>query len=121
MNPKEFITAFYKSDALYNPDTMKDYLHDDVVLEWYSSKGYFSKDKLELLQLASDLKKAYDSSVVHIHDVIVEDDKISVRYTHHASTIENPSQYVVLAHFIVHWELKDGKLYRGWQMSQLPS
>lgn len=41
MNYKEFITTFYKSDALYNPDTMKDYLHDDVVLEWYSSKGFF--------------------------------------------------------------------------------
>ncbi|MFN3756280.1 MAG: hypothetical protein ACK4RM_04935 [Flavobacterium sp.] len=76
---------------------------------------------MELLQLATDWNKAYDSSVVHIHDLIVEDDKISVRYTYHACTIENPSHYFVLAHFIVHWELKDEKLYRGWQMSQLPS
>lgn len=121
MNPKEFITAFYKSDALYNPVTMKDYLHDAIVFEWYSSKGFFSRDKSSLLQLAADLNKAYDSSVVHIHDVIAEEQKISVRYTHHASTIENPSQYIVLAHFIVHWELKDGKLFRGWQMSQLPT
>lgn len=121
MSLKTFITEFYTSDALYNPETMERFLHEEVQLEWYSSKGFLTKNRTELLQLAADLSKAYETSHVAIHDVIEEENKVSVRYTHHASTIENPNQFMILAHFMVHWEIQDGKLFHGWQMSQLPT
>jgi hypothetical protein len=45
---------------------------------------------------------------------------IAVRYSHYIKTIENPREEMLLAHFMVIWELKDDKLYRGYQISQLP-
>ena len=33
-------------------------------------------------------------------------------------TIENPDEELGIAHFISIWEVKDGKLYRGHQVSQ---
>jgi hypothetical protein len=34
-------------------------------------------------------------------------------------TIENPREEMLLAHFFVIWEIKDDKLFRGYQISQL--
>jgi len=34
-------------------------------------------------------------------------------------TIENPSKEVPLAHYITIWEVKDGKLFLGHEISQL--
>ena len=40
------------------------------------------------------------------------------RYSHFVKTFENPREEMLLAHFFVIWEIKDNKLYRGYQMSQ---
>ena len=40
-------------------------------------------------------------------------------YTHYVNAFENPNEEMVLAHFVVIWEVKDGKLYKGFLMSQL--
>jgi hypothetical protein len=42
-----------------------------------------------------------------------------VRYSHFVKTIENPREEMLLAHFISIWQIKDNKLYKGYQMSQL--
>lgn len=34
MSLKTFITEFYTSDALYNPETMERFLHEEAQLEW---------------------------------------------------------------------------------------
>ena len=120
MSPKELVQAFYSSDALYNSKTLDTYLHSDVILEWNSSKGFFKKDRDGLLQMANDLKIGYETFVVQIHQIIAEENLVSVHYTHFGTTIENPNQINRLAYFFVIWEVKDGKLFRGYQMSQLP-
>jgi hypothetical protein len=55
---------------------------------------------------------------MRITHIIAEDNTVSVRYSHFVKTIENPREEMLLAHFFVIWEIKDGKLYRGFQMSQ---
>ena len=51
---------------------------------------------------------------------ILEDGNIvSLRYSHYVKTIENLKEKMLLTHFMVNWELKNNKLYRGHQMSQL--
>ena len=54
-----------------------------------------------------------------ISHIVKEGDFISVRYAHSVKTIENPREYILLANFMVIWEMKDEKLYRGYQISQV--
>jgi hypothetical protein len=119
MSAKEIVQQFYKSDALIDSEVIKDFLHPEVIVEWNSSKGFIKLDYNSLLNLSNDLSKAYVRSKVRISHLIVENDLISVRYSHFVKTIENPREEMLLAHFIVIWQLKDNKLFRGYQMSQL--
>ncbi|RTY69632.1 nuclear transport factor 2 family protein [Flavobacterium sp. GSP27] len=119
MSAKEIVQQFYKSDALIDSEVIKDYLHPEVIVEWNSSKGFIQLDYNSLLNLSNDLSKAYVRSKVRISHIIGENNLISVRYSHFVKTIENPREEMLLAHFIAIWEIKDNKLYRGYQMSQL--
>jgi hypothetical protein len=119
MSAKELIQNFYNSDALIDSEILKEYLHSDVVLDWNSSKGFVQLNYDSMLNMSDDLSKAYVRSKVRISHIITENDLISVRYSHFVKTIENPREEMLLAHFIAIWEIKDNKLYRGYQMSQL--
>ena len=119
MSAKEIVQEFYKSDALINSEVLKDFLHPEVIVEWYSSKGLVQLNYDSLLNLTNDLSKAYVRSKVRISHIVSQKDLISVRYSHFVKTVENPREEMLLAHFMVIWEIKDNKLFRGYQMSQL--
>jgi hypothetical protein len=119
MTAKEFVQQFYKSDALIDSSAMKDFLHKDFKLEWNSSTGFIQHDFNGLLNLADELGKAYVRSKIRISHIVAEDNLISVRYSHFVKTVENPREEMLLAHFMTIWEIKDDKLYHGYQMSQL--
>jgi predicted SnoaL-like aldol condensation-catalyzing enzyme len=119
MSAKQIIEDFYKSDALINSAILEPFLHPDVLLDWNSSKGFIQMNRSELLKFATEISKAYISSKVKISHIIAEDNLVSVRYSHYIKTFENPREEMLLAHFIVIWEIKEGKIFRGYQMSQL--
>ncbi|KLT70396.1 MULTISPECIES: hypothetical protein [Flavobacterium] len=118
MSIKEFVQKFYKSDALIDSEIMKIYLHPEVLLDWNSSKGLILMNYDSLLGMANELSRAYVRSKVRISHIIAEDDLVSIRYSHYVKTIENPREEMLLAHFSTIWQIKDDKLYRGFQMSQ---
>jgi len=119
MKVRKFIREVYESDALYNADLLEQYIHPDITLEWYSSKGFLKMKKKDLLLLAKELEHNYKSMRSDISHILKDDNKVSVRYRHFGKTIENPSEETLLASFIVIWEIKDEKLFHGYQMSQL--
>lgn len=119
MSVKEIVQKFYKSDALIDSAVMKDYLHPEVLVEWNSSKGFLELDYNALVQLSDELSKAYVRSKVRISHILAENDLVSLRYSHFVKTVENPREEMLLAHFNVIWQIKDNKLFRGYQMSQL--
>ncbi|AYN03896.1 MULTISPECIES: nuclear transport factor 2 family protein [unclassified Flavobacterium] len=119
MTAKEFIQKFYKSDALIDSETFKLYLHPEVIVDWHSTKGPIQLDYNGVIDLSNELSRAYVRSKVRISHIIEEDDLVSVRYSHYVKTIENPREEMLLAHFMAIWQIKDNKLYRGYQMSQL--
>ncbi len=119
MNPKELVLEYYKQDALRHPELMDKYLHKDFLLQWYSSKGYLEADKKDVMALAAQMAKSYTSSRTEIISVLAEGNEVAVRYIYHVTAFENPGEEMVLAHFAVFWEIKDGLLYRGRLMSQL--
>jgi hypothetical protein len=118
MSIKEFVQKFYKTDALIDSEIMKTYLHPEVLVDWNSSKGFIQLDYNSLLDMANELSRAYVRSKVRISHIISEDDLVSIRYSHYVKTIENPREEMLLAHFSTIWQIKDDKLYRGYQMSQ---
>ena len=118
MSIKEFVQKFYKSDALIDSEILKTYLHPDVLLDWNSSTGFIQMDYNAILEMANELSRAYVRSKVRISHIIAEDDLVSIRYSHFVKTIENPREEMLLAHFATIWQIKDDKLYRGYQMSQ---
>ncbi|MDD5149355.1 MAG: nuclear transport factor 2 family protein [Flavobacterium sp.] len=119
MSAKEIVLKFYKSEALINSEILKDFLHPDILIDWNSSKGFIQMNYDDLMDLSSKLGKAYVRSKVRISHIVVEKDMVSVRYSHFVKTIENPREEMLLAHFMVIWQLKEGKLFRAYQISQL--
>ena len=119
MSAKKIVLEFYKSDALINSEIMDTFLHPEVVVDWNSSKGFLQMGREQILALSDELGRAYTRSKVRISHVVMEDSQVAVRYSHFVKTIENPREEMLLAHFMVIWELRDGKLFRGYQMSQL--
>lgn len=119
MSAKKFLLDFYKSEAMLDRKAMESYLHPEVVIEWHSTKGFVKMDRDEILNLSDELGRAYVRSKCRLSHLIVKGDEVSVRYSHYVKTVENPREELLLAHFMVIWELKDGLLYRGFQMSQL--
>ena len=119
MSAKSIVQEFYKSDVLLESDKVKALLHPDVVLEWHSTKGFLKLKKDQIVELSSELSKAYVRSKSRISHIVSDGNIVSVRYSHYVKTIENPREEMLLAHFMVIWEVKDDKLYRGYQMSQL--
>ena len=119
MNLKKIILDFYKSEALINPTVLATYLHDDILFEWNSSTGFIQMNREDLLSLASELSRSYIRSKVKISHLVKEGNLVSVRYVHFVKTIENTREYILLANFMVIWEIKDKKLYRGYQISQV--
>lgn len=116
---KDFVKEFYESTALTNKEVMKEYLHPQCELFWNSSKGFTRLDYHGLLALTENLNQSYN----HIHGIIShlmeEGQMVTVRYTYFANAIENPDELTALAHFITIWELKDQKLFKGYEISQL--
>lgn len=119
MSAKKVVQDFYKSDVLLDSEEMSGYLHPEVTLDWNSTKGFIQMNREQIVALSTELKKAYIRSKIRISHLIAEGNLVSVRYSHFVKTIENPREEMLLAHFIVIWEIKDGKLFKGYQMSQL--
>ncbi|MEM0577602.1 nuclear transport factor 2 family protein [Flavobacterium polysaccharolyticum] len=119
MSAKDFVKAFYKSDALIDSTILKEFIHPEIIIDWYSTEGFVQLNYDSLIDLANQLHRAYVRSKARISHIVEENELISVRYSHFVKTIENPREEILLAHFMTIWEIKDNKLYRGYQMSQL--
>ena len=118
MTPKELVLDFYKNDLILKRSEVNEFLHPDLIIEWNSSKGFVQLNRDDVLNLSDELSKAYVRSKMRITHIIEEGIMVSVRYSHFVKTVENPREEMLLAHFCVIWDVKDNKLYKGYQMSQ---
>ncbi|RRJ93374.1 nuclear transport factor 2 family protein [Flavobacterium macacae] len=119
MTAKQIVQNFYKSDVLLDTKLMESFLHPEVILDWNSSKGFLQMNRTEILALSAELSVAYVRSKIKISHILQDENQVSVRYSHYVKTFENPREEMLLAHFMVIWEIKEDKLFRGFQMSQL--
>lgn len=118
MSPKDIVLELYKSDVLLDKIAVGQLLHPEVTIDWNSSKGFIQMNYDDIIALSEELNRAYVRSKMRISHVVAEGNMVALRFSHFVKTIENPREEMLLAHFSIIWEVKDNKLYRGYQMSQ---
>jgi len=117
MKPKDIVLDFYKSDVLLDRKSVSEFLHPEVTIDWNTNKGFIQMNHDDILSLTDELSKSYVRSKIRISHVIQEKNLVSLRYSHFVKTIENPREEMLMGNFFVIWEVKEGKLFRGYQMS----
>ncbi|MCD2258895.1 nuclear transport factor 2 family protein [Psychroserpens luteolus] len=118
MTAKEIVKSFYDLD-LAKAENAIDLVHKDCKLLWNSSNGFTSLDYDGIKNMLDGLRKAFLSFNYRVSHLLEDQNMITARYTIYVTSIERPEKEDALAHFISIWEVKDGKLYKGYEISQL--
>ncbi|CAM3852832.1 MULTISPECIES: nuclear transport factor 2 family protein [Flavobacterium] len=118
MTNKELIQKIYLEDGIRDSETLEKYFHQDIVLEWTSSDGDLVLHKNDIIKISKELFSNYSASYIDITHLIEQDNQVVIRYNHKVATIENPDEIMLIAKFIVIWEFENGKIIKGYQISQ---
>lgn len=117
---KSIVSGFYTSDFFNEIDNIKKYLHPEMELFWNARTGYLHMNRDEVFTMASEAAKSFESVQCEITHLLEDGDNVTIRYTYFVRMIEDPNEEVPVAHFMAIWKIKDGLMYRGYQMSQPP-
>lgn len=115
---KDIVSSFYHSDLVNDTKVLETYFHPEVVLIWNSSDGLSILHYQELEAFFSEIRRTYQDLRNEISHILQDDNHITIRYKYYIRTFENPDEELGIAHFIGIWEVKDGKMYRGYLVSQ---
>lgn len=115
---KETVRNFYRSDILKDPTVLQTYFHSELVLIWNSANGLTIMNFDDIVNFFSEVRRTYDDLRIEVSHLLADDNHVTIRYKYYIRTIENPDEELGIAHFIAIWEVKDGKMYRGYQVSQ---
>lgn len=121
MTPKQLLKQFYNTDIVHAKELVEQYYHKDCELHWSSSNGFHISKYQEILDYFKNVRENYVSIRYEISHLLEDADYVTSRYTAFGKTIENEDEdeEIPLAHNICIWQIKDGKLFRGYQISQL--
>jgi hypothetical protein len=115
---KEVVRGFYKSDLLKDETILEKYFHPEAVLIWNSDDGLTIMHNEDLMAFFLEIRRTYFDLRLEVSHLLADDNHVTIRYKYYVRTIENPDEELGIAHFIAIWEVKDDKLYRGYQISQ---
>ncbi|MEZ4792867.1 MAG: nuclear transport factor 2 family protein [Gelidibacter sp.] len=118
MSPKKIVKHFYELDLAKDRDAIS-HFHKDCQLHWNSSKGFVILDFDGINSMLEGIRKSYITFKYRLSHLLEDGNAVTARYTIYATPIENPDEEQPLAHFISIWEVKKGKLYKGYEISQL--
>jgi hypothetical protein len=118
MSAKQIVKAFYDLD-LAKDEGVINHFHENCELKWHSSRGYIQLDVKSIRERIEDIKQSYHSFKYRLSHLLEDDNSVTSRYTIYVTSIERPNKEDALAHFISIWQVKDGKMYKGFEMSQL--
>lgn len=118
ISAKEVVRNFYQTDMVADPTKLSSFVHKDIVLIWNSTDGLTIMHYDDIANFYAEVKRTYADMRIEVSHLLQDDDNVTIRYKYYIRTIENPDEELGIAHFIAIWEVKDGKLYRGYQVSQ---
>ena len=115
---KEIVRNFYLSDILHDDKVLQRYFHPELILIWNSSDGLAIMNYDDVIKFFTEIRKSYHDLRVEVSHLLQDDNHVTVRYKYYVRTMENPDEELGISHFIAIWEVKDQKMYRGYQVSQ---
>ncbi|MFC4688947.1 nuclear transport factor 2 family protein [Dokdonia genika] len=115
---KKIVREFYESDFFNDTSNLDKYMHPEMELYWNAKTGYNHMDIQAVKDMATEAGKSFDAVRPQITHLLSDGDNVVIRFTYHVTTIETPEVEEPIAHFMAIWELKDGLMYRGYQMTQ---
>ncbi|MGO3183708.1 MAG: nuclear transport factor 2 family protein [Aequorivita sp.] len=115
---KEVVRDFYRSDILGDNTVLERFFHPDLVLVWNSPSGLSIKHYDDVIEFFGEIRRSYDNLRVEISHLLADGPQVTIRYKYYIRTMENPDEELAIAHFIAIFEVKDEKIYRGYQISQ---
>ena len=118
MSAKQIVSQFFSSDILNDNAVLTQYFHKDLVLIWNSSDGLTIMNYDDIINFFSEIKRTYNDLRIEISHLLEDDNHVTIRYKYYIRTNENPEEELGISHFIAIWEIKDDKMYRGYQVSQ---
>lgn len=118
MNRRKLVKAFYDLRFTEENNT-NDFIHPEASLLWNSSTGLHKFDFEAIVNFVKQISQSYASLRAEVSHLLREKDSVTIRFTYFVKTIENPDEELPMAHFMAIWEIKDGKLHKGYQISQL--
>ena len=118
LSPKKIVENFYTSNFYKSPEEVEVYLHPEAELFWNSSAGFNKMNYQDILKLSKGMSESFESLRAEISHLLKDKDQVTIRFTYHVKTVENPDEEIPIAHFIAIWQIKDDKLYKGYQISQ---
>ena len=118
MGAKKIVKQFYELD-LAKDDNAISYFHKNCKLHWNSSQGFKILDYEGIEVMLQNIRKSFLSFKYRLSHLLEDGKTVTARYTLFVIPIENPDEELPLAHFISIWEVKKGKLYQGYEISQL--
>lgn len=118
LTDKKLVKGFYTSNFYANPEEVKTYLHPEAELYWNNSAGFNKMGFSDVLKMSSAMTETFESLRAEISHLLYDKNKVTIRLTYHIRTFENPEEEIPIAHFIAIWEIKDGKMFKGYQISQ---
>lgn len=118
MSSKKVVKHYYELDIAKDEDAIT-HFHKDCQLHWNSSKGFIVMDYDALDHMFQEIRKSYITFKFRLSHLLEDGKSVTSRYTVYVTPIENPDEEQPLAHVISIWEIKKGKLYKGYEISQL--
>src|SRR5690554_2298345 len=115
---KEIVRQFYRSDILKDPTVLERFFHPDLVLIWNSAHGLSIMHYDELVGFFDEVRRSYNDLRVEVSHLLADGNHVTIRYKYYIRTKENPDEELGIAHFIAIFEVKDDKIFRGYQVIQ---
>lgn len=115
---KEIVREFYRSDILKDPTVLERFFHPELVLIWNSVHGLSIMHFDEIVNFFDEVRRSYHDLRVEVSHLLADGNHVTIRYKYYVRTKENPDEELGIAHFIAIFEIKDEKIFRGYQVSQ---
>lgn len=115
---KDIVKGFYKSDILKDETVLERYFHPELLLIWNSANGLSIMNYEDVVNFFAEVRRSYNDLRIEVSHLLADGPHVTIRYKYYIRTMENPDEELGIAHFIAIWEVKDDKLYRGYQVSQ---
>ncbi|GGW63410.1 SnoaL-like protein [Winogradskyella epiphytica] len=118
MSAKEVVKAFYESDVANDATLVSRLFHKDCELHWTGSQGFVLYDYKGVEGFFEGTRQSYNSLRFEFTHFMEVNDTVVTRHTIYGRTIEHSDDETILAHVSSIWEIKDGKIFRCYEISQ---